>query len=261
MNQDEEQIEDSVDEEKNDEIKNVLKAIYTQENVLAMHDEEGWETWLADTGASCHVTSNSTLLQDERPGYNNKIIVGDRRKCDVRCKGNLHLIKKDETQSFTLQNIRIVPEIGKSIISISMLLKEGGQLNGDNKRMTVTLNDVNLIFHKDQQDGLYYTRMKRIGKTLKCNAIYNDNAVKEDQAEWTKVDPHDKKKWPKMSRKEAHERWGHPHLIQLNKMAHHCKVNVYGILPKCAGCGLIKSRAIKTTRTCNRKATHNGERL
>ena len=49
--------------------------------------------------------------------------------------------------------------------------------------------------------------MKRIGEKLQCNAIYNDNANNDNQEEWTTVDPHDKKKWPKMSRKEAHERW------------------------------------------------------
>ena len=83
----------------------------------------------------------------------------------------------------------------------------------------------------------------------------------ENENEWKVVAPRDKKKWPKMSRKEAHSKWGHPHLDQLNKMALFNRVNVYGKLPKCAGCGLIKSRAMKTTKTCKRKATQNGERL
>ena len=70
---------------------------------------------------------------------------------------------------------------GMVLAGITTLLKEGGQLNGDNKRMTVTMNNINLTFHKDQQDGLYYTRMKQIGEKLKCNAIYNDNANNDNQ--------------------------------------------------------------------------------
>ena len=44
-----------------------------------------------------------------------------------------------------------------------------------------------------------------------------------------------------MSRKEAHERWGHPHLVQLNRMARHCKVNVYGTYLNVLDVGLSKA--------------------
>ena len=88
-----------------------------------------------------------------------------------------------------------------------------------------------------------------------CNNLSNDND------DWKLVEEKGKQKWPRMTRDEAHVKWGHPHLDQLNQMAKHYKVNVYGKLSRCAGCGLIKSRAKATTRTCHKKATSIGERI
>ena len=64
-----------------------------------------------------------------------------------------------------------------------------------------------------------------------------------------------------MTKEEAHSRWGHPHIDQLNKMGNYFKFNLTGHLPTCAGCAVIKSRAMQTTRTCNKLALENGERL
>ena len=159
----------------------------------------------------------------------------------------------------------MVPEIGKNIISVSLLLKEGGILIGDNNTMKVELNGDVLVFTKHHHDGLYYTKLKRTKRSssynneYKCNIITHESP--DDEDEWKIVEPKDKKKWPKMSREEAHQKWGHPHLAQLNKMAVFHKVNVHDKMPKCSGCGLIKSRVMQTSRTYNKKATNKGERL
>ena len=45
------------------------------------------------------------------------------------------------------------------------------------------------------------------------------------------------------------------------KMAKHYKIQLTGTLGSCAGCGLIKSRAHATIKTCKKRAEVNGERL
>ena len=227
---------------------NTVSTSEEEETVLTIV-EDNYEIWLADTGASCHVTNNDNCLYNYRKCENDSIIVGDRRKCEVTSIGDLQLIAKDMNESLILHNVRIAKDIGKNIISIGSLLKQGGTLNGNEDTLTVSLNNQQMTLHKNYQDGLYYKRLKRLKINHEmeyCNEITDD----ENENEWKVVAPRDKKKWPKMSRKEAHSKWGHPHLDQLNKMALFNRVNVYGKLPKCAGCGLIKSRAMKTTKRC-----------
>ena len=52
------------DEQEREESDNYgIIAIYTNYDINALVDEEDdWETWLADTGASCHVTKNAQYL-------------------------------------------------------------------------------------------------------------------------------------------------------------------------------------------------------
>ena len=64
-----------------------------------------------------------------------------------------------------------------------------------------------------------------------------------------------------MDRDEAHSLWGLPHYAQMNKMANFYKVHLVGKLSKCPGCAVVKSRAMKTTRTCSKLASKNGERM
>ena len=127
--------------------------------------------------------------------------------------------------------------------------------------MKIVINGVSIVFHKNKRDGLYYTKLKRMGKTTDyCNEI----AIKGDDSEssnWNLVVSKQKQKWPKMTKVEAHAKWGHPHHDQLNKMGNLYKVNLTGTLEACAGCAIVKSRAMATTKTYHKLAVNNGERL
>ena len=231
-----------------------------EEEVHAVNNEDSrWETWLADTGASCHVTSNKELMTNVDDTNKDNIIMGDQRKCKVAQKGSLTFMTTDIKQYLTLNDIRVVKEIGKNIISIGLLLKQGGRLEGDETHMRVTINDVQLTFTKNEKDGLYYIQLKRLYEDS-GGYCYATSTDKDDKG-WKIVEPKGSKKWPKMPRDEAHAKWGHPHYDQMNKMAIYNKIQLTGKLTKCAGCGVIKSRAAKTTKTCSKIATKNGERL
>ena len=47
--------------------------------------------------------------------------------------------------------------MAKSIISIGLLLKEGGKLTGDHDNLIVFIGNAKLVFTKSKVDGLYYT--------------------------------------------------------------------------------------------------------
>ena len=195
-------------------------------------------------------------------GGNDKVIVGDQRQCEVEKKGTLHLETIKHETCITLNDVRVVKEIGKNIISIGKLLKEGGKLYGDKYTLIVEVYETRLTFHKMKEDGLYYTKLRRLttdGYNY-CNKITTMKDDNNDE-EWNKVITKEKKKWPKLKRDDAHARWGHPHYDQMNKMANFYKIRLTGKLSTCAGCGVVKSRAKQTTRTCKKLAQRNGERL
>ena len=240
-----------------------LFAIYTNDQNQVVNNvncDQEWETWLGDTGASCHVTFRDKDLFNEVAGTNDKIIVGDQRKCAVIKKGDLTLMHMDEGTGITLGDVCVVQEIGKNIMSIGTLLKDGGQLKGNDNKLVVTYKGNVITFFRCRSDGLFYATLKQVtsNETLYCNMINdNNNEVWEVVGKHNKVNK--KQNWPKMNRNEAHQKWGHAHYDQMNIMANHYKIHLQGKLNTCAGCSLVKSRAKATTTTCKKKATKNGE--
>ena len=222
--------------------------------------EENDEVWLADTGASCHVTFNAAKIVNIKKTDNDTIIVGDKRKCNVTRKGDLMLSFKNGENCIKLKDVRVVDQIGKNIISIGTLLNDGGKMLGTDDALTVKYKGVTLKFKRNEKDGLYYMKLKRI-KSENQQQCYEVAA--NDQ--WKLVGKNnkvvDKSNWQKMSKTTAHEKWGHQHEDQLMKMANNIQLKLTGQLGGCAGCALIKSRAKATTKTTTEKATVKGQRL
>ena len=134
-------------------------------------------------------------------------------------------------------------------------------MNGTDDELEVTINGATILFKRCNKDGLYYTKLRRI---INNNEEYCHDITTNATDQWEVVGRDNKlarKTWPKMNKVEAHNKWGHPHEAQLHKMANHYQVQLTGKLESCSGCGLVKSRAKATTRTCNQAADENGERI
>ena len=250
-------LKEEEDNNNNDEIHTLQ--CNTIENAKAIEDE--WEIWLADTSASCHVTNNSIRMTNRTNAEGDRVVVGDKRKSKVEMKGDLNLLTKTLKDHVALKNIRVVKEIGKNIISIGKLLCDGGELSGSDNVIKINIHEVTLTFTKNVEDGLYYTKLRRMTSSKKDHCIEITMDDDNKKTPWTKVESQEKKKWRVMTREEAHSRWGHPHLNQMNTMGNFFKIRLTGKLPSCAGCNVIKGRAMKTTKTCRKSAINNGERL
>ena len=187
-----------------------------------MSDKGEWENWLVDTGASCHVTSSARYIQNADMNSNAIVVMGDKRKCAVTAKGTLTLKPFNGARSLHIHKVRVVETIGKNILSVGLLLQDGGKIEGEDDTLYVTYGGVHLTFHKNQNDRLYYMKMKRIEN----GEMYNCYAVGPPGIGWTKVE--ERNKWSRMARDEAHQKWGHPHYDQLNKMGIKYRVNLYG---------------------------------
>ena len=92
---------------------------------------------VADAGASCHVTNNDDQIKNLTTSNNDKIIVGDKRKCEVTKKGDLCISFKKGESCITLHEVQFIKEIGKNIMSIGVLLtKRNWELVGKNNHVT-----------------------------------------------------------------------------------------------------------------------------
>ena len=223
------------------------------------HDMGKGEWWLGDTGASCHVTNDERKIMKLVPSANDRVIVGDQRKCEVTKKGQLLTLTEDEN-CLLLMDVRVVSEMGKNILSVGALLDDGGKLKGGKNEMIVDYKGILLKFRRNHKDGLYYTKLKRVQEDEdgKCYNVGNDR-------HWELVGNNnkavDKSKWKCMNRMEAHQKWGHQHEAQLNKIANHHQIRLQGKMTACAGCALVKSRTKAHMKTSSNRATRQGQRL
>ena len=175
--------EDSDDDNNNEQDSKNCNAIFVEDELNLVEEDDEWESWLADTGASCHVTNNDDCLHNKRSTHKDAIIVGDQRKCRVTQKGMLKLRAKENDETIHLDNVRVVKTIGKNIISISALMKQGGTMYGNENRITINYDDKTLTFIRNMIDGLYYTKMKRLHSTTKdyCNAITTSSSESQSR--------------------------------------------------------------------------------
>ena len=79
-----------------------------ESTVNSVHMTDTREEWLADSGASVHVTNNKSLLQGRRP-TNESIVVGNNEVIKAECKGDLFMIDEKSGQLICLRGVLYVP--------------------------------------------------------------------------------------------------------------------------------------------------------
>ena len=267
------------------------------ENLNKKGEENEIESWMADTGASCHVVRTDQALHFINKGKGDKVIVGDGTTHDVKATGTLVLKCTGCDTPMTLDDVKVVNNIEKNIISLGKLLQKGATLKGTNKNLQISQNGSTLTFKKEKEDNLYYMKARKIApKTDQLHDIHNpkqgptyksillnnksssNSTNKPEENEWTLVQKKKKKvnfkdneeikqekentpNKPKMNRMEAHEKWGHSCKDLLDKTARHHGIQLQGKLTHCSGCGAFKAKTKAITRTTEIKSTKPGERI
>ncbi|CAN0010094.1 unnamed protein product, partial [Ascophyllum nodosum] len=79
------------------------------------------DVWIADSGASCHMTHDRTRMYNVRPlpPGPETTTIGDRRKIKVEYIGNMDVIFHGKTgQRITLIDVAYVPGLGFNLYSL-----------------------------------------------------------------------------------------------------------------------------------------------
>ncbi|CAN0325994.1 unnamed protein product, partial [Ascophyllum nodosum] len=79
------------------------------------------DVWIADSGASCHMTHDGTRMYNARlrPPGRETITIGDRRRIKVEYVGNMDVIFHGKSgQRITLIDVAYVPDLGFNLYSL-----------------------------------------------------------------------------------------------------------------------------------------------
>ena len=75
------------------------------------------QTWIVDSGASYHVTPIKECFSTFHAGSQGNVYLGNDYACPIEGYGTVHLLK-DGTNDLVLQDVRYVPRIKKSLLSV-----------------------------------------------------------------------------------------------------------------------------------------------
>ena len=87
--------------------------------------------WIADSGASCHITHHRTRIYNVRPPLPGRetITIGDRRRIKVEYIENMDVIFQGKIdQRITLIDVAYVPGLGFSLYSLHAVQNTSGSV-------------------------------------------------------------------------------------------------------------------------------------
>ena len=218
--------------------------------------------WIIDSGATADMTSSANGMINVRNATTNESARCANGQIAVATKqvGKIPTIYCDKNGTalmpITMQEVTVTPDCPFNIISATNKLKNGWKIYGDNNGMTLTKNDINIVFdiHINTPKGvLYAAYFKRVHQVHPVTEI-GMPAMDDNHDGWTLVKNTKGKKWSIM---EAHVKYGHHSEAATRAIA---KINGVelsrGTLGVCESCTIGKAKQKNVP-----KATDNRDKL
>ncbi|GAX17144.1 hypothetical protein FisN_UnNu082, partial [Fistulifera solaris] len=194
------------------------------------------EKFLLDSGATCHVVVDETMLTDVQD-KRDVLIVGNGKEVTTVKSGTLTL--RTESGLVKLLNVRVAPTFAKNIISTGSLEKQGNKIEMSNGVMTITDASGKHSVKIPRRNGtLYYLEATPVSEGV-------------DAVESTS----------KLDINEAHEKYGHASNTPLKEVSKQLGIVLTGEKKTCEACAYAKAKAKAVCKSTLVKATKKGERL
>ena len=209
----------------------------------------GGEKWLADTGASSHITmSDRGMTNTENVSI--RVIVGDGKEVLCTKRGDVHL-QGPGGETLILKKVLYAPNIHKNIVSLGVFVRTGKynvQITGP--KLSLRKDDGSggqLEFVSKGSDVLYYYEGVRTEPTTVMTAATKQV---EPTVNITKMDIN-----------EAHDKFGHIGEAALKATLKTIGLGTTGVLRSCEGCAVAKAKTKAIPKVAANKAEKPGERL
>lgn len=107
-----------------------------KDDALICSLESKEESWVLDSGASFHATSQKEFFEKYVPGKFGKVYLGNDQPCDIIGKGVVKI--KLNGSVWELKNVRHIPDLTKNLISVGQLASDGYTtvFHGDNWKIS-----------------------------------------------------------------------------------------------------------------------------
>ena len=111
--------------------------------------------WLGYTGASFHVIGTRGEIYNQKYGSSNNVIVGYGRNSSVTISGYLEILPLKTEKPVKLQEVKVVLNITKNIVSVEIFLQYGADMEANLVIMNVKYKGNRMKFRSSSKDGLY----------------------------------------------------------------------------------------------------------
>ncbi|VFQ96650.1 unnamed protein product, partial [Cuscuta campestris] len=142
---------------------NIARGSASDEDLFICCAESSVDSWVMDSGASFHATHSGEALQNLVVGDFGKVRLADDRALDVTGMGDIVL--KTPVGFWTLKDVRVVPALKKSLISVRQLDEQGHEVKFGNGQWKVVKG--NLVMARGRKRGsLYMVELPSEGVTV-----------------------------------------------------------------------------------------------
>ena len=137
------------------------------EKLITDHSEN---QWVIDSGSTCHMTSSNKILSNKTSVHT---IVGTSKKGQyMKAKA----VGKVEAAECTLKNVLYLPGLDKNLLSVNAITQNGGKIEFDKNKVTVSQNGNVVLSGQKDKSGLYLIDINPDNKEFchlspeKCNS-------------------------------------------------------------------------------------------
>ncbi|VFQ69560.1 unnamed protein product [Cuscuta campestris] len=123
-----------------------------EEVTLTCCEESNVDSWVMDSGASFHATHSGEALQNLVIGDFGKVRLADDSALEVTGMGDMVL--KTSVGFWTLKDVRVVPALKKSLISVRQLDEQGHEVKFRDGQWKVVMG--NLVMARGRKSGSLY---------------------------------------------------------------------------------------------------------
>ena len=151
----------------NDKQVNIAKD-FVDEDLLVCCVDNSVDFWVVDSGASFHATHSSEALQNIVIRDFGKVRLTDNKTLDVTSMGDIVL--KTPVNFWTLKDVRVVPSLTKSLISVRQLDEQGHDVKFRNQQWKVVKENFVMACER-KRDSLYMVGLPYVGVTVPVQKI------------------------------------------------------------------------------------------
>ena len=202
-------------------------------------------TWIGDSGASCHMTNDDSGMFETNE-IHEEITIGNGKPMIATKVGKIKvdLVQNDgSTHQFTMVNVKYVPELFCKLFSVTVALDKGFQLGNKGRVIILKKGDFHIAF-----DKVFNTKT---GFISGVDLIPQTNELVQAALEAGR----------EVNINDLHQRLGHPSEEVVRKTAHDLELKVTGKFIKCENCAISKARCKNISREIAERSSGKGDRL